>query len=64
MSATWEGCSPGKKELKLILNEKKIIIEDIGVYDGELGMTYRRETTLQFKTEDNALEYYYKNRDK
>ena len=64
MATAWHGGEPSKPEL--ILNGKKIIIENCQVIDLNAkyskGLTYRRETVLHFKNEDEANEYYYKNR--
>jgi hypothetical protein len=60
MSEICMGGSNEKPTLKL--EGKKITIENIGVFDGELNMCYRRETVLHFDKEDEAKEYYYKKR--
>lgn len=60
MATTWEGCEPSKPSLKL--DGKKVIVENIGVYDGSIPTTYRKEVIYHFDNEDKAMEYYYKKR--
>lgn len=59
MSTSWEG---GTYEPTLVLDGKMVIVENIGVYDGSIPTTYRREVILHFDSEDKAAEYYYKKR--
>lgn len=61
MSQTWEG---GNYEPQLKLDGKKVIVEDIGVYDGSIPTTYRKEIIYHFDNEDKATEYYYLKRNR
>ena len=63
MATTWEGLSSNKKP-NLKLDGKKVIVEDIGCYDGstEPASQYRKEVIYHFSSEDKAREYYYKKR--
>jgi len=60
MAMTWEGGEPTKPQLRLDGN--KVIVENVGVYDGSIPTTYRREVTYHFNSIDEAMEYYYKKR--
>jgi hypothetical protein len=61
MAQTWDGEDSPKN---LVLKGKKVIVENIGVYDGSTqpACSYRREVIYHFSSEDKAKEYYYKNR--
>lgn len=61
MGQTWEGCG-GEYKPQLKLEGKKVIIENIGVYDGSIPTSYRKEVIYHFSSEDEAMEYYYKKR--
>ena len=57
MAMTWEG---GEHKPQLKLDGKKVIVEDIGCYDGSIPTTYRKEVIYHFDDEESAREYYYK----
>ena len=61
MSIVWEGLDNDNKPT-LKLDGKKVIVENIGVYDGSIPTTYRKEIIYHFDDEDKAMEYYYKKR--
>jgi hypothetical protein len=49
----------GDYKPQLKLDGKKVIAEDICVYDGSIPTTYRKEVIYHFDSEDEASEYYY-----
>jgi hypothetical protein len=51
-----------KKKPTLKLDGKKVIVENVSVYDASIPMSYRREVIYHFSNEDEAAEYYYKKR--
>jgi hypothetical protein len=61
MGAVWEGIDTEKKPT-LKLDGKKVIVENVSVYDGSVPISYRREVIYHFSDEDTAAEYYYKKR--
>lgn len=64
MATEWHGGEPSKPELKL--DGKKVIIKDQSVTNFNEKYTkplsYREEVIYHFENEDQANEYYYKNR--
>lgn len=54
--------SGGDYKPQLKLEGRKVIVENIGVYDGSIPTSYRKEIIYHFDTEDAAMEYYYKKR--
>lgn len=52
----------GEYKPQLKLEGKKLIVENIGVYDGSIPTSYRKEVVYHFDSEDKAMEYYYKKR--
>jgi hypothetical protein len=61
MGAVWDGIDTEKKPT-LKLDGKKVIVENVSVYDASIPMSYRREVVYYFGNEDDAAEYYYKKR--
>jgi hypothetical protein len=61
MATVWEGIDTEKKPT-LKLDGKKVIVENVSVYDVSIPMSYRREVIYHFSNEDEAAEYYYKKR--
>lgn len=60
MSKSWYGGDGVDRKPTLQLDGRKIIVESIPVYDGSIPTMYRRETIYHFKTEEQAMEFYYK----
>ena len=56
------GYGDGDTKPTLKLDGKKVIVENVSVYDGSVPTTYRREVIYHFNDEDTAAEYYYKKR--
>jgi len=52
----------GEYKPQLKLDGKKVIVENIGVYDGSIPTSYRKEVIFHFSSEDEDIEYYYKKR--
>jgi hypothetical protein len=55
MAKSWEG---GSHESRLKLDGKKVIVENIGVYDGSIPTSYRKEVIYHFISNDEATKYY------
>jgi len=50
----------GDYKPQMKLDGNKVIMENIGCYDGSVDMVYRKEVVYHFKNEEEATEFYYK----
>lgn len=62
MSSTSIGSS-SRNEPSLVLSGKTVTVERIGVFDGRTGSNYIRTIIYSFSSDEEAKEYYYKNKD-
>lgn len=48
------------KKPHMELDGNRIVVENIGVYDGSIPTSYRKEVIYHFRDEEAAKEFYYK----